>query len=84
MSRSTAVLALFLVILLLAAFFTSCSQDTEVWRARDMKGNTVMVELYPVGYFPGDTVLVHRHDFIGIQPLFNTRVVLGASVPDPL
>jgi hypothetical protein len=49
-----------------------------------MKGNTVMVELYPVGYFPGDTVLVHRHDFIGIQPLFNTRVVLGASVPDPL
>lgn len=76
MKRSTAVLTLFLAILLMAAFFTSCSPNTEVWRGQTMNGTSVLVEISK-GYLTGDTVLVHRHDFVDVQPLTNTKVVLS-------
>lgn len=61
MKRSTAVLMLFLAILLLAAFFTSCTKQ-ERWVVREKsifraKAGTELKQVsLPVGYKQGDTV----------------------------
>lgn len=81
MKRSTAVLTLFLALLLLAAFFTSCDTGTDVWRGYTSNGTTVIVEINK-GYLPGDSVIVDHKDFVDARPLTRTRVVLSTLVLD--
>jgi len=77
--KKSAVLIFFLGLMLLAAFFTSCSSNTEVWRGHTSDGTTVLVEITK-GYTSGNEVLVYRHDFVDVNPLVNTKVTLDSIV----